>query len=103
MGVYWNKQDVVGSIQISTIRSTTDLHYTENPQTLTAETLYRTADQNLQGAELLGIWGMWSEPVWVGRAEIAHDVHKWVVESLKAGASIDEIEDYVMDNQAKFS
>ena len=95
MGIYWNKQDVVESVQISTIRSTGDLHANVGS---TAETLYRHADQNIPGA-----WGMWSEPVWVGRAEIAHDVHKWIVESLQAGASIDEIEDYVMDNQAKFA
>lgn len=86
MSIYWHKTATVGEIEVSAIRDDKDLHAQPGS---TGEILWRQDG------------GLWQD-LWVGPAPKAHDVFKWVVDSLKGGVSIDEIDDYILESPEKF-
>jgi hypothetical protein len=86
MSIYWHKTATVGSIEVSAIRDDKDLHAMPGS---TGEIMWRQDK------------GLWQD-LWVGPAPKAHDVFKWVVENLKGGVSIDEIDDYILESPEKF-
>lgn len=87
MSIYWQETKTVAGVEVSAIRSTTPLHY--SPDTpITAEIAY------------MGECG-W-EAIWAGPAQIVVEVRDWILASLEAGASIDEVEDYILESPEKF-
>ena len=83
--IYDRRKKVIGTITLSMIRSTVDLHATPNT---TGEIMYQE-----EGCDF------WID-FWTGPAAMAGDVFEWAVENLKNSVSIEEIEEYMMGNPA---